>query len=296
MDRLLVTCITLLLLVSSALVAQEATADLSLGKLAKIIYEQPNAVTTPDQIKTGIVLIEKDKTVPVEDAIFFTKGVAKYDLQYRLPHDNVVELYSLLTLRYKGNVDVIHKLKLSEMSVYRDLLDDPKKLADAAASFAEVDNIIQNSEAVARLTQLNELGDSYRNISGNRPDEYREKALKCYNSVIRFNLFYSLYAPSIENLKTQYSHAATEIVALTPKDEVKDLRFFGFAYGEIEKRLDRNKTKLLIKEFPLIHEIHKNVEVWLKSRIDETDPQSDMRKHLDAVMNLLKNPVGGGPW
>ncbi|MEI7833026.1 MAG: hypothetical protein WCJ56_07515 [bacterium] len=293
MKRMIVACMLLLVLVSSALMAQDVKGNVQLAQLSDQIFHNGKDVSTPDKIKVGIEIVRKDDKISVADELMLARSIVSYEVVSKTGTVDSDILFKVLYARHEKDTDAMHEVLDFQLTVYSTTSPYEKQLADVVVKFSEIDKIVQNKAIVLRLKQQLKLAEAYIKLSNDTPGEMRDKAIECYNVVIDFpivSVFSANDTSTYEELMKLYVDAAVGIVKATPVSELKSLRFRDFAFPTIEKYCS-GKEAYINRQDPGLYKFRSTAVKWLSAKIGDMDPKTvnaELKKHYEAVLEDAK--------
>jgi len=265
--------------VTSGLSHGQETKTSRLRILSKSVT-QGNA-NNAQAISQGISLIESGSTL--KDEIPFMYVVAHQGAK-----DSFERLLQVLSKKYSADNNSLIQVYVASSTIYRDEFNDQ---INSAKVLNDADRIQKTTDCDIALNQMRlwqQLSYGYLLISNPaQVEENRKKASFYFNKIVEFNVYELPYFLRIGEFRTIQRDASIRLFEMSPLIDVSKLRLPLFVYSEVN-RLSPKKAKFL--GLPLeIARPRQQIMSWLDLKIKDEPKNSQLRPHLQAVLDSLKS-------
>lgn len=266
-------------LVTSGLSHGQETKTSRLGILSKSVIE--GNANNAQAISQGISLVESGSSL--EDEMPFMYVVA-----HQGGKDSFERLLQVLSKKYSADNNSIIQVYVTSSAIYRDEFNDQIKSVELLNDADRIQESVECDRALNQMRLWQQLADDYLLIPNpTQVEENRKKSFYYLGKIVEFNVYAPPYFSRIGEFRTIQRSASLRLLEISPLIDVSKLRLPLFVYPEVE-RLFPEKAKFL--GVPIeVRRFNDQLSMWLDLKIKDEPKNSQLRSHLQAVLNSLKS-------
>ena len=232
-------------------------------------------------ISQGISLVESGSTL--KDEMPFMYVVA-----HQGGKDSFERLFQVLFKKYSADNNSLIQVYIVSSSIYRDEFNNQIKSVELLNDADRIQESVECDRALNQIRLWQRLAEGYLLVPNPaQVEENSRKASYYLGRIIEFNVYMPPYLPRMGEFRTIQLDASLRLFEMSSLINVPKLRLPLFVYPEV-KKLSPEKAKFL--GLPLeIARPRQQIMSWLDLKIKDEPKNSQLRLHLQAVLNSLKS-------